>query len=112
MRLARLFARRAGWLTALLVAALVLAPLAAETPAEAAAEQCVLAVGDHDDAGRDGTPHHRHHAHGCGTCHVHLLAPGAFSGFAKAVDVATFVSSSRPAVVTGPDIRLFRPPRA
>ncbi len=126
MSLFRLLLRRNAWLASLLLAALVLAPLGAGSAAEASEDSCTLsvdghveahadapldAVSSHDDSDGRSEPH-EHHAHGCGSCHLHILAP--LLNDRVAARAAASPQVPRPALVaeTAPLSRLYRPPRA
>jgi hypothetical protein len=100
-------------LTALLAAALLLAPMGAEaTEAHAAAEDCAvcIAIDDLSDHS-EGDGHDHHEAHGCGSCPMHGFgtleveakapSPLIAGRFARRHDAPRKLSPSG----------LFRPPR-
>lgn len=107
------------WLTALLVAAFVVAPVFAEPELPVQdTEICeVERVADHgvSTSGGDGEPFHEghgQHSHACGTCHVHMLRQFSADGAQRNVDgkplrlhLAALHSHAAPS-------GLFRPPRA
>ncbi|MEQ9504843.1 MAG: hypothetical protein RLO80_01140 [Hyphomonas sp.] len=99
--------------TALVSLAFLLTPMASALHVEAAPEAVCAAEHDVESARAEAAGHedHEHHAHGCGTCHVHLIRPAGW--LVPAIDLTR--SGLRP--LTGTDIggalpsELFRPPR-
>ena len=100
-------------LAALVILAVVHAPIAAALHAEAEPETACAEAQEAghvagEDQGHDG---HDHAAHGCGTCHVHLIEPDAIrpaaagpAGAGLHPVLAARAASARPG-------ELFRPPR-
>lgn len=102
-------------IAALAMLALMLAPVASAEPggpvSDAACETGALPDAG-PDAGHDGHDGHDHHAHGCGSCHVHLIAPGGLWPPAQGV-LRAYVHPIRAAGTPVPRPgELFRPPRA
>jgi hypothetical protein len=100
---------------ALAMLAFVLAPVASAEPAgePVAVVACDAGSGPVGaEGGADDHAGHDHHAHGCGSCHVHLIEPASPWPFLPAVrraDVHPLRVAGVPAPLPG---ELFRPPRA
>jgi hypothetical protein len=113
MILSALWSVLAKLLAALAVLTVVHAPMASALHAEAPPETVCVEAQDAgpaagEDAGHEG---HDHAAHGCGTCHVHLIGPDAPRFTAAGTDRSSLhplpAASARPARPS----ELFRPPR-
>ena len=101
------------WLIAMASAAMVLAPMAADAGhvEEQSQSHCEFCV-DHDAHDHEDENHHKdHHAHGCGSCHVHNLAAKISHAFSvrdqNANTYGRITAALSSADLSGP----FKPPR-
>lgn len=91
--------------------AFVLAPVASAEPAGEPVAEVTCDAGS-GPGGADDHTGHDHHAHGCGSCHVHLIEPASpwpSLPAARRADVHPLRVAGVPAPLPG---ELFRPPRA
>jgi len=111
------------WLATLLASVMLLGPVVSEAVAETSARTaCHASLSPHlegvegahaADPHQEGDNHDpaRHHAHSCGGCHVHVLAPAPLIPPEPAKASSHFAWTGD--AITGPaPSELFRPPRA
>ncbi|WP_156811951.1 hypothetical protein [Robiginitomaculum antarcticum] len=80
--------------------------------AEIVAQSDSVAVSGEIDDGQDNSPAHDHHAHSCGSCHIHIVS-NKFSSltFALSASLNFKIGVDQAAPRAGP-LGLYRPPRA
>ena len=101
------------WLTVMAAIAMVLMPMAADAShvEEASESHCEFCIDHADHDHEDGNHHQDHHAHGCGSCHVHNMTPKisyALSDRARNTsDFAMVTAAISSTEISGP----YKPPR-
>lgn len=98
--------------TAMIVLAFTLGPIASAEHVDAALDVSCSIEHNTDTPAGDDTGEHDHHAHNCGTCHIHLIRRDSSSEF-ELVSVQSKLRPPASAVpLRAPPGGLFRPPRS